>query len=389
LALGIATSASAQSPAAVSAQAGQTGTASFTLAGSSPFTPPDILSQVRLLGAGTLLPSSTICVDAAGRVFPVTGQPTLHEPVLIQGCGWPGSRTVSLTVVSPLGRSESMSAPAAENQFQFTYRTEPADTAGNYTVLLSSPGAPPVSGILQMRKAARPRLYTYENDASTILLSGFRSGEFVRLFQYCDNAQGTLVMTRWQFFQADTQGNLGVGVDSQLQTLPTRCFYITVGTISGEVPQFSAQPIFGGSIVTPSPQPPTFPTPIPPPPIYPTPIPPAVLPTAIPLPTAAPVITKAQLVSPLSGSVVQGVVPFYGSASIPNFSYYKFELLDARCANGVCFIAEFKQPVVDGKLMDLDTRTLPNGTHLLQMRVVDRQGVIYPSVPKIQLTIVN
>jgi hypothetical protein len=39
--------------------------------------------------------------------------------------------------------------------------------------------------------------------------------------------------------------------------------------------------------------------------------------------------------------------------------------------------------------MDLDTRTLPNGTHLIQMRVVDRQGVVYPVSPKLQITIVN
>jgi hypothetical protein len=177
-----------------------------------------------------------------------------------------------------------------------------------------------------------------------------------------------------------------------LPTLPTQCFYAAVGAISGEVPQFSAQPIFGGSIVTVSPRLPTVPTAIPLQAIHPTPIPPPVFPTPIPLPTSTPVpqvVIKVQLLSPLSGSVVQGSVPFYGSASILDFSYYKFELLDPRCGNGVCFIADFRRPVVDGKLMDFDSRSLPNGTHLIQMRTVDRQGVVYPIIPKIQLTIVN
>lgn len=371
------------------AQSGPIGIATFSLAASSPFTPPDIVSQVRLVGGGLVLPSSTVCIDAAGRVFPVTGRPTLHEPILVQGCGYPGSRTVSLTMITPLGRAETLSAPAVENQFQFTYRTEPGDPPGAYTVLLNSPGAPPVSGILQVRQSSSARLHTYADDPSGLLVSSFRPGEFVRLFQYCDNNQGSLVMTRWQFFQIDPQGSLLVNIDPQLRTLPTTCFYTAVGAISGEVPQWSAQPIFGSSILAANPLPPTFPTPIPPPPIYPTPIPPPVLPTAIPIPTAAPVVTKVQVASPLSGSVLQGVVPFYGSASIPNFGYYKFELVDGRCAQGVCFIADFKQPVVGGKLMDLDTRTLPNGTHLIQMRVVDRQGVVYPVSPKVQITIVN
>ncbi|MCW1967263.1 MAG: hypothetical protein KIH69_003975 [Anaerolineae bacterium] len=93
--------------------------------------------------------------------------------------------------------------------------------------------------------------------------------------------------------------------------------------------------------------------------------------------------------SPGAGSTVRGTVTLFGTAIHDNFSYYKFELLDGRCTNGVCHIASLYAPVYGGALLQWDTRRIPNGRYLLRLAVIDRNGGGYPQVAVISVNIAN
>lgn len=113
----------------------------------------------------------------------------------------------------------------------------------------------------------------------------------------------------------------------------------------------------------------------------------------VPLPRQ---VGRAALLAPPSGSAVSGVVVVRGTATSNNFAYYKFELLDPRCANGVCFLREFRRPVANGVLWRWDTRAplpngvvLPNGTWTMQLVVVDRWERPLPDKPAVTFTLQN
>lgn len=95
------------------------------------------------------------------------------------------------------------------------------------------------------------------------------------------------------------------------------------------------------------------------------------------------------ITSPGSGSTLRGTVTLFGTAIHDNFSYYKFELLDGRCSNGVCHIASLYSPVYGGALLQWDTRRIPNGRYLLRLAVIDRNGGGYPQVAIISVNISN
>jgi hypothetical protein len=110
--------------------------------------------------------------------------------------------------------------------------------------------------------------------------------------------------------------------------------------------------------------------------------------TALPEPTPLP--EAAEILTPADGSVLSGVVDVLGSASMRNFGYYKFELVDDRCGpTRGCHIASFGQPVLNDVLMQWDTHTLPNGTYLIRLMVVNKDGVLYATMPHMRVTISN
>ncbi len=95
------------------------------------------------------------------------------------------------------------------------------------------------------------------------------------------------------------------------------------------------------------------------------------------------------ITSPSSGNTLRGTVTLFGTAIHDNFSYYKFELLDGRCNNGVCHIASLYAPVYGGALIQWDTRRIPNGRYLLRLTVVGQNGGGYPQVAVISVNIAN
>ncbi len=102
-----------------------------------------------------------------------------------------------------------------------------------------------------------------------------------------------------------------------------------------------------------------------------------------------PLIGRATIAAPRNGSTVKGIVNLRGTATANNFAYYKFELMDARCEGGVCFVAEARRPVSNGILLRWDTRTVPNGNYVLQLVVVDRFGRALPNPPRIRVRVQN
>jgi hypothetical protein len=139
-----------------------------------------------------------------------------------------------------------------------------------------------------------------------------------------------------------------------------------------------------------------------PPPILPTPPPTG---TPRPRPTLAatvtltptvevPTIVLAQcstpgvnIAQPGNGSVASGVIQIVGSATIPDFWYYKFEFRPSG-ADAWTFIQRFDTPINGGILAAWDTRTVASGDYQLRLVVVDKTGN-YPEPCILQLSVQN
>lgn len=118
--------------------------------------------------------------------------------------------------------------------------------------------------------------------------------------------------------------------------------------------------------------------------------------TPLPLPTAtsaplvqAPVCSdlNATIVRPGSNETVSGVISVVGTATHPNFQYYKIEYAPAG-TNNFAYLAGDKNPVVNGFLADIDTNSLGNGAWTLQLVVVDQTGN-YPKPCQVTILVEN
>lgn len=82
---------------------------------------------------------------------------------------------------------------------------------------------------------------------------------------------------------------------------------------------------------------------------------------------------RIMLTSPKPGAAVSGTVELTGTASIPNFGFYKYEL-SAMGTNIWATISAGDKPKKDEKLGDWDTTTLANGDYFLQLVLIDNAG---------------
>jgi hypothetical protein len=87
---------------------------------------------------------------------------------------------------------------------------------------------------------------------------------------------------------------------------------------------------------------------------------------------------QREIVIPENGEEISGVVPVVGSANIPNFGFYKFEIKRPEEATWLTIQAG-NSPVSGGKLGDWDTSRLSPGDYQLALIVVDNQAK--PSTP--------
>jgi hypothetical protein len=108
---------------------------------------------------------------------------------------------------------------------------------------------------------------------------------------------------------------------------------------------------------------------------------PQVLETPLPSPTTLPGqgCTPDQVVitEPQDGSTVSGVVVVSGTADIPNFGFYKYEI--ARLSETAWLsINAGEQVVQNGVLGEWVTNVLPPGDYQLRLMVADNQGKFMP-----------
>lgn len=110
---------------------------------------------------------------------------------------------------------------------------------------------------------------------------------------------------------------------------------------------------------------------------------PQVTPTPTPLPAAEPnpeacVPGQVELLEPQDGQTVRGEITIRGSASIPNFAFYKVEFAPKGTALFLTIKAG-RDPVVEDVLVEAwDTGMLEPGEYLLQLVVVDTAGEARP-----------
>jgi len=96
---------------------------------------------------------------------------------------------------------------------------------------------------------------------------------------------------------------------------------------------------------------------------------------------------KIIITAPKSGEEINGTVVLTGTANIPNFGFYKYEVASLGTSNWTTISAGDKI-IKSDKLGEWDTTTLANGDYFLQLVIIDNVGVtIEPCV--IAVRIVN
>jgi hypothetical protein len=82
---------------------------------------------------------------------------------------------------------------------------------------------------------------------------------------------------------------------------------------------------------------------------------------------------QALITEPLDGTEISGVVIVKGTANIPNFGFYKYEI--ARPGETVWLTIQAGREIIEaGDLGQWDTRTLDSGDYMLRLVVTDNQG---------------
>jgi hypothetical protein len=81
---------------------------------------------------------------------------------------------------------------------------------------------------------------------------------------------------------------------------------------------------------------------------------------------------------PQNGSTIQGIVPITGTANVPNFGYYKFEMARPDDPNWLSIEAR-NSPVEDGQLGNWNTSIVDPGLYQLRLVVTDNTGQALPA----------
>jgi hypothetical protein len=106
-------------------------------------------------------------------------------------------------------------------------------------------------------------------------------------------------------------------------------------------------------------------------------------PDGTPQPAALPEQSKCVagqviITDPKDGAEISDIVTLKGTASLPNFGFYKYEI--ASPGDSVWLtIGGGRNPVIDGKLGDWDTTTRVPGDYLLRLVVTDNAGNYLPA----------
>jgi hypothetical protein len=82
--------------------------------------------------------------------------------------------------------------------------------------------------------------------------------------------------------------------------------------------------------------------------------------------------------SPKAGDQIQGSIKLQGTATIPNFGFYKYEFSPVGTDTWAAILAS-RKPVLDGELGNWDTSAIATGDYLLRLVVTDNQGDELPA----------
>jgi hypothetical protein len=82
---------------------------------------------------------------------------------------------------------------------------------------------------------------------------------------------------------------------------------------------------------------------------------------------------QIMITSPKPGDVVKGSLEIIGTANVPNFGFYKYEISSLGTQNWATISAE-REPRQDKKLGEWNTSSLANGEYFLRLVVTDNVG---------------
>lgn len=102
----------------------------------------------------------------------------------------------------------------------------------------------------------------------------------------------------------------------------------------------------------------------------------AISPVLSPVPSGSSGCIPDQLIitSPEPGDEVNGTVTLVGTANIPNFGFYKYEVTPLGVESWAT-VSAGRQPRQNDELGDWDTTTLANGDYFLRLVVTDNVGI--------------
>lgn len=83
---------------------------------------------------------------------------------------------------------------------------------------------------------------------------------------------------------------------------------------------------------------------------------------------------QIMITSPEPGKDVNGIVNIVGTASVPNFGFYKYEIAPMGAQNWAT-ISAYREPVREDTLGEWNTASLTNGDYFLRLVITDNVGV--------------
>lgn len=82
---------------------------------------------------------------------------------------------------------------------------------------------------------------------------------------------------------------------------------------------------------------------------------------------------EIMITSPAPGQEVKAVVDILGTANVPNFGFYKYEIAAVGSQNWAT-VAAYREPVIEGSLGRWNTLPLSNGEYFLRLVITDNVG---------------
>jgi hypothetical protein len=82
---------------------------------------------------------------------------------------------------------------------------------------------------------------------------------------------------------------------------------------------------------------------------------------------------QIMITSPKSGEEVKAVIDLIGTANVPNFGFYKYEITPVGTQNWATISAD-REPKIDKSLGKWNTLSLSNGDYFLRLVITDNVG---------------